>query len=110
MSRFPVQVAAGLFVLVAGLTVVYVVVVAPVPEPRPAAQQFVPSSTPAQLVEVTPPTLVGVDPAVQRVLYSTGQAEAFSAYELTRLPPEVARVLVSSGTTIIVPGGAGGGR
>jgi hypothetical protein len=110
LSRFSVQVAAGLFVLVAGLTVVYAVVVAPKPEPQPATEQLVRSSPPTQVVEVPPPTLGGVDPAVQRVLYSTGRAEAFRADELTQLPPEVARVLVFYGATITVPIGAGGGR
>lgn len=109
MSRFPVQVAAGLLVLVAGLIVVYAVV-ALEPEPQPAAQQVVPPSSPTQVVEVPPPSLAGVDPAVQRVLYSTGRAEAFRADELTQLPPEVARILVFYRATITVPVEAGGGR
>ena len=103
MSRFPLQVAAGLLVLIAGLAAVYTMVVAPEPAPQPGAQQVVPSSPPTQVVEVPPPTLEGVDPVVQRVLYATGRAEAFTADELTRLPPEVARVLVFYGATITVP-------
>ena len=81
--------------LIAGLAVVYTIVVAPEPAPPPVAQQVV-SSLP-------PPTLEGVDPVVQRVLYATGRAEAFTADELTQLAPEVARVLVFFGATITVP-------
>jgi len=43
-----------------------------------------------------------VDAAVQRVLYASGRAEAFRADQLTQLPPEVARVLVSYGATLTV--------
>jgi len=103
LSRFPLHLAAGLLVLMAGLAVVYTIVVAPETGPPPVAQQGVPSGLPTRAVEVPPPTLEGVDPAVQRVLYATGMAQAFTADELTQLPPEVARVLVSFGATITVP-------
>jgi hypothetical protein len=108
LSRLPLQIAAGLFVLLAGLIVVYAAVAAP--GRQPVAQQVVPAPSPTQVVEVPPPTLEGVDPAVQRVLYSTGRAEAFRADELTQLPQEVARVLASYGATITVAVEAEGGR
>ncbi|HSJ84439.1 MAG TPA: hypothetical protein VLA91_11545 [Acidimicrobiia bacterium] len=107
MSRFPFQVAAGLLVLIAGLAVVYTTVVAPEHEQGPVVQRVVSSSSPTQVVEMPPPTLEGVDPVVQRVLFATGRAEAFTADELTQLPAEVARVLVFYGTTITVPIEAG---
>jgi hypothetical protein len=103
LSRFPLQVAAGLLVLIAGLAVVYTIVVAPESEQRPVVARVVSSPPQARVVEVPPPTLEDVDPVVQRVLYATGKAEAFSADELTELPPEVARVLVFYGATITVP-------
>jgi hypothetical protein len=108
LSRIPLQIAAGLFVLLAGLIVVYAGIAAS--GAQPVAQQVVPAPSPTQVVEVPPPTLEGVDPAVQRVLYSTGRAEAFRADELTQLPQEVARVLASYGATITVAVEVEGGR
>jgi hypothetical protein len=105
LSRLSPQGVTGLFVLVAGLAVVYAIAVAP---DRGSATETVVSLRPqAQVVEVPPPTLEGVDAAVQRVLYSSGHAEAFRADELTHLPPEVARVLVFYGATLTVPMPAG---
>jgi hypothetical protein len=98
LSRLSPQGVTGLFVLVAGLAVVYAIAVAP---DRGSATETVVSLRPqAQVVE-------GVDAAVQRVLYSSGHAEAFRADELTQLPPEVARVLVFYGATLTVPMPAG---
>jgi hypothetical protein len=92
----------GLFVLVAGLAVVYVIAVTPETEPVAV------SPAGAEVTEVPPPALEGVDAAVQRVLYAGGRAEAFRADQLTQLPPEVARVLVSYGVTLTVPATEGG--
>jgi hypothetical protein len=90
----------GLFVLVAGLAVVYVIAMAPEGEPVPDPVVTRPGT---QVAEVQPPALEGVDAAVQRVLYASGRAEAFRADQLTQLPPEVARVLVFYGATLAVP-------
>jgi hypothetical protein len=102
------QSVAGLFVLIAGLAVVYVMALAP--EQAPQTEPVAPPIPEAQVVETPPPTLEGVDPVVQRVLYSSGSAEAFRADQLTQLPPEVARVLVFYGATLTVPVPAGAGR
>jgi hypothetical protein len=97
----------GLFVFVAGLAVVYVFAVAP--ESKPVTEPVV-SPLAAQVTEVRPPALEGVDPAVQRVLYASGRAEAFRADQLTQLPPEVARVLVSYGAILTVAVNEGSGQ
>lgn len=106
MSRLTPQGVTGLFVLLAGLAVVYVIAVTP--ETAPVTEAVVVSSQGAQVTEVPPPALKGVDPAVQRVLFASGRAEAFRADQLTQLPPEVARVLVSYGVTLPVPENEGG--
>jgi hypothetical protein len=98
----------GLFVLLAGLAVVYVIAVTP--ETGPVIETARVAPPVAQETEVPPPALEGVDPAVQRVLYASGRAEAFRADQLTQLPPEVARVLVSHGVTLTVPATDGGDR
>lgn len=108
MSRPSLQSVAGLFVLIAGLAVVYVMALAP--EQAPQTEPVAPPTPEAQVVETPPPTLEGVDPVVQRVLYSSGSAEAFRADQLTQLPPEVARVLVFYGATLTVPVPAEAGR
>ena len=97
MSRPTPQGVTGLLVLVAGLAVVYVIAVAPVSEPV-TESVVAPRGAPG----APPPALEGVDAAVQRVLYASGRAEAFRAEQLTQLPPEVARVLVSHGATLTV--------
>jgi hypothetical protein len=97
----------GLFVLVAGLAVVYVIAVTP--QGEPVIEPIV-SPRGAQVTEVPPPALEGVDPAVQRVLYASGRAEAFRADQLTQLPPEVARVLVSYGAILTVAVNEGSGQ
>jgi hypothetical protein len=108
LSRPSLQSVAGLFVLIAGLAVVYVMALAP--EEAANTEAVVSPQPGAQVVETPPPTLEGVDPAVQRVLYSSGSAEAFRADQLTQLPPEVARVLVFYGATLTVPVPAGAER
>ena len=108
MSRLTPQGVTGLFVLVAGLAVVYMIAVTP--ESEPVTESVVVSPPGAELTEVPPPALEGVDPAVQRVLFASGRAEAFRADQLTQLPPEVARVLVSYGVTLTVPATEGGER
>ena len=108
MSRLTPQGVTGLFVLLAGLAVVYVIAVTP--ESEPVTEAVVVSSQGAQVTEVPPPALEGVDPAVQRVLFASGRAEAFRADQLTQLPPEVARVLVSYEVTLTVPEIEGGNR
>jgi hypothetical protein len=107
LSRLTPQGATGLFVLIAGLAVVYMIAVAPGSEP---VTEPVVSPMGAQEAEVPPPALEGVDAAVQRVLIASGRAEAFRADQLTQLPPEVARVLVSYGATLTVPSNEGDDR
>lgn len=108
MSRLSPQGVTGLFVLLAGLAVVYVIAATPEIEPLPEPVRVAPPV--AQVTEVPPPAMEGVDPAVQRVLYASGRAEAFRADQLTELPPEVARVLVSYGVTLTVPATESGNR
>jgi len=108
LSRLTPQGVTGLFVLVAGLAVVYVIAVTP--EADPVTEPVVVSPVGAPVTEVPPPAVEGVDPAVQRVLYASGRAEAFRADQLTQLPPEVARVLVSHGVTLAVPENEGADR
>jgi hypothetical protein len=105
LSRLTPQGATGLFVLIAGLAVVYMIAVAPGSEP---VTEPVVSPMGAQEAEVPPPALEGVDAAVQRVLIASGRA--FRADQLTQLPPEVARVLVSYGATLTVPSNEGDDR
>jgi len=106
LSRLTPQGVTGLFVLVAGLAVVYVIAVTP--ETEPVTEPVAVSPAGAEVTEVPPPALEGVDAAVQRVLYAGGRAEAFRADQLAQLPPEVARVLVSYGVTLTVPATEGG--
>jgi hypothetical protein len=89
----------GLLVLVAGLAVVYLIAVAPVSEPM---TESVVAARGAPEAGAPPPALEGVDAAVQRVLYASGRAEALRADQLTQLPAEVARVLVSYEATLTV--------
>lgn len=108
MSRLSPQAISGLFVLFAGLAVVYAMASGPgdvEAAPEPTAVSFANTS----VVEVSPPSLEGVDLAVQRVLYASGKAEALRVDELSELPPEVARILVYYGATLTVPTGPAGG-
>ena len=101
MSRLSPQAISGMFVLLAGLVVVYAVAAGPsVPE---AAPQTAPAPTAPPSVEFPPPRLEGIDLAVQRVLYASGKAQAVRAEDLSELPPEVARVLATFGVTLTIP-------
>ncbi|HSK07047.1 MAG TPA: hypothetical protein VK990_05965, partial [Acidimicrobiia bacterium] len=108
LSRLTPQGVAGLFVLVAGLAVVYVIAVTP--EMEPATEPVLVAPLVARVAQLPPPGLEGVDPAVERILYASGRAEAFRADQLTELPPEVARVLVFYRVTLTVPVTEGGDR
>ncbi|GEM_PF-2123655 len=101
MRRFSPQAISGIFVLVTGAAVVYTLVAGPVDEP--VAVPTVTSRPEPQVVEVPPPTVEGIDDAVQRVLYSSGKAEAVAVDQLSQLPAEVARILVFYGVTLTVP-------
>jgi hypothetical protein len=102
LSRLSVQTTSGLFVLLAGLAVVSALTVGakttqPLTEPTSA------SFADAPVVLVPPPTIDGVDLAVQRVLYASGKAQALRVDELSQLPPAVARVLATFGATLTIP-------
>jgi len=102
LSHLTMQSVSGAFVLIAGLAVVVAVIAGPddvaaVAEPAPVS---VPDTT---ALEVAPPSIEGVDPAVSRVLYAGGKAEVLGADQLSELPPAVARVLVQFGATLTIP-------
>lgn len=109
MSRLSPQAISGLFVLLAGLVVVYAITAAS-GETEVASKPVAVSPSITAVVEVPPPNLEGVDLAVQRVLYASGKAEALRADELLELSPEVARVLVYYGATLTIPTGPTGGQ
>lgn len=102
MSRLSPQVASGLLVLLAGLAVVYAVTNG-ASDVEAASKPPVTAVPVTQPAEVPPPSLEGVAPAVQRVLYASGKAEALGVDALVDLPPEVARVLVAYRATLTVP-------
>ena len=102
MSHLSLQSVSGAFVLIAGLAVVVAVIAgsddaAAVPEPAPVS---VPNTA---ALEVAAPSIAGLDPAVERVLYAGGKAEVLRADQLSELPPEVGRVLVRFGATLTIP-------
>jgi len=102
LSRLSLQAVSGLFVLIAGLAVVVAMVSIPGDaEASPETTSVSPLASPA--VEALPPSLEGVDLAVQRVLYASGKAEARRVDQLSELPPEVARVLVYFRATLTIP-------
>lgn len=110
MSRLSSQTISGLFVFLAGLAVVYVVAVGPgsIEAPSEATSTSIADT---RVLEVLPPSLEGVDLAIQRVLYASGKAEALRVDQISELPAEVARVLASFGVTLAVPESqAGGGQ
>jgi hypothetical protein len=102
LSRLSPQIASGLFVLAAGVGVVYAVTSGASDSEAPS-KPLVTAVPVTQTAELTPPNLAGVDPVVQRVLFTSGKAEALSVDALVDLPPEVARVLVAYGATLTVP-------
>ncbi|HLF43168.1 MAG TPA: hypothetical protein VJA46_06530 [Acidimicrobiia bacterium] len=108
MSHLSPQAISGFFVLMAGLAVVYALAAGP-GDVEAAPEPTVVSSPVTSVVEVPPPSLEGVDIAVQRVLYASGKAEALRVDQLTELPPEVARILVHYGVTLTLPTGPTGG-
>jgi hypothetical protein len=85
----------------AGVVVVLTVTFGPVDEPVTVA----PTTTRAEtrVLEVAPPSIAGIDPAVQRVLYASGKAEAMADVDMSQLPPEVARILAYYGATLAIP-------
>jgi hypothetical protein len=107
LSRLSLQTTSGLFVLLAGLAVVYAVAVAPGSD-SPVPRKFVAPGA-SVTIAVPPPGLEGVGPAAQRVLYASGKARAVRVEDLSELAPEVARVLASYGATLAVPVNQGGG-
>jgi hypothetical protein len=101
LSRLSPQAISGVFVLLAGLAVVYALAAGPsTPEAKP---QTASAPTVPTAVEIPPPRLEGIDLAVQRVLYASGKAQAIRVDELSELPPEVARVLATFGATLTIP-------
>lgn len=107
MSRLSLQTTSGLFVFLAGLAVVYAVAVAPGSDTPVPRKSVAPAAS--VTIAVTPPGLEGVGPAVQRVLYASGKAQAVRAEDLSELAPEIARVLATYGATLAVPVNQGGG-
>lgn len=102
MSHVSLQSVSGAFALIAGLAVVVAVIAGPddvptVPEPAPV------SVTDTAAREVAAPSIEGVDPAVERVLYAGGKAVMLRGDQLSELPAEVARVLVQFGATLAIP-------
>jgi hypothetical protein len=59
-------------------------------------------------MELPPPVVEGVDSAIQRVLYASGKAEAFSPNQVSDIPVSVARVLAYYDVTLMVPTVEGG--
>jgi hypothetical protein len=109
LSHLSLQSVSGAFALIAGVAVVIAMVAGPgdveaVPEPTSAS---IPDNA---IVEVVPPSIEGVDPAVQLVLHASGKAEVLRADQLSDLPPEVARVLVYYGATLAIPTAPPGGQ
>jgi hypothetical protein len=51
----------------------------------------------------------GLDLAVQQVLHAGGKMVVLEADRLSELPPEVARVLIGYGATLMIPEPAGNG-
>ena len=101
MSGLSSQALSGVFVLLAGAVVVLTVSFGPVDEPEALVPPI--SQPETHVLEVPPPSLAGIDPAVQRVLYASGKAEAMAADDMSQLPPEVARILAYYGATLTIP-------
>lgn len=76
-------------------------------EPAPVVMAPVLTTTPAT-VGTTLPTLAGVPPAVQQLLYSRGHAEVVQPEEVDEVPPAVSRVLSAYSAPLRVPNPPGG--
>jgi hypothetical protein len=107
LSRLPQQAITGVFVLVAGLVVLFAVVIAPGERAAPVTATVPATVAPAGDGS---PLIQGLDPAVQRVLYSSGLTETLTPDEMAEVPAEVARVLIHYGATLAIPLNAGGER
>ena len=98
------QVSAGLVVALLGLLPLAWLFLREVPsadQPPPTPIEI--ADLPRTPVEVEPPAVEGLDPAVSRVLYSAGNAGAVGEADAPDLPEEVVRVLVYYDVTLMVP-------
>jgi hypothetical protein len=107
LSRLSPQSIAGLVVLAAGLLVV-VEVTTGTPEPGPEPEPVVMVAPDVPVPEAPSPSVPGVPPEVQRVLFASGNAERLGVDQLSELPPEVARVLIHYGVTLTIATERGG--
>lgn len=57
----------------------------------------------AAVVEVPPPPVGSIDPAISRVLYAAGSATAGGEADFSELPPPVVRVLAYYEVPLLVP-------
>lgn len=100
-SSDPAPTLAGLIVALIGLVpVVWLAMQATEP-----AESNPPAQVAPVVVEVDPPVPADLDPAVSRVLYSSGNATAMGEADLSELPAEVVRVLVYYDVALAVPEG-----
>lgn len=71
-------------------------------------EAIVPSTLPVEAlprttIEIEPPGIEGLDPAISRVLYGAEVASANGEQDLTEIAPEVVRVLVYYDAVLMVP-------
>jgi hypothetical protein len=59
-------------------------------------------------VEVPPPPVGSIDPAISRVLYAAGSATAGGEADFSELPPQVVRVLAYYEVPLLIPVGPDG--
>lgn len=110
MSRWS-GIMAGMAVLAAGTIALASQLGGPEPspaeEPAPVVMTPVTVAAPAT-VETSVPTLAGVPPAVQQLLYARGNAEVVQPEELEEVPAAVSRILSAYSVPLRVPNPGGG--
>lgn len=104
-------IVAGMAVLAAGIIALASQLGDPGPstaeEPAPVVMAPVGIAIPAT-VDTTVPTLAGVPPAVQQVLYARGHAEVVQPEEVEEVPAAVSRLLSAYSVPLRVPNPPGG--
>jgi hypothetical protein len=100
LSHSTINGLIGVFLFATGLVALHAV-------SSPAAPQSVPPATmspvPPQMALEQPARIEGVGPAVEQVLFSSGQAVVLAADALSQIPPEVTRVLIEHGVVLTIP-------
>lgn len=93
------SIGAGLIVALIGLVPVVWLAM----QTTEAAPNLASTQADSVVVEVAPPEPTDLDPAVARVLYSSGNALALGEADLVELPEEVVRVLVYYDVALAIP-------